>query len=549
MSQLRPSLSTLETADFVWLLTITIGGRVLRRTTGEAVTITGRDGLLYEYTGGLAPVRVERLLELWNTTPSPRSLPFELLLDFDLALEVARGAPLHAATGELAQWYEDDPFEARRVVLRGSIEEPAVGAMGEPFAFSLSEDPTDDRALIPPSTHVVEEGVTFTESGNQGPDPGIVGASYPIVVGAPGQTVVAGTTSSVLSGQVPGTPALLVDRDATGGVTTTNYRILIAGHRVTASQVDIYNSTQQQVFTGTVQNDTDDLGQAYSYVNPAIAADIPAEGDSLYAIWDPADGGGVRSSSRVEALRGAGDVIRWALRESTLRVDHSRLGELDALNVFKIDTHINGSISPWAWLTREVLPLLPVQVATGPDGLAVVPFTLRRLQADQATVRLEEGRNCTRESSRVWDSDANVANEITLRFAPNAETGTHAGRVTITHADYKAADTLSHPHLWCRRSFGVWGSRQRTIDASVVFDVATAEALAVSLARRLTFPVSRILYTLDPTLDWVRPGDTALVTDAGMHLDEAVAIVGTLPYTGPSLGSQLVLFEPLVLEQ
>ena len=553
MAELRPALSVLRENPYRWLLTLDIAGRIVRLSTDGPVTVTGTDGTDYPYTGGLAPAAFERLLELFNDSPSSRSASFEVLLDFDLAQLVARGLPLFAATGELAQWYEDQPFERRRVVLRGDLDEPAYGALGESVSFTVTEDPGLDRAVLPLSTWIVDEETTFPESGNLGPDPGIVGAVYPLIIGGPGQALSTGTTSSILSEEVPGSPALLVRRDSAAGVTLTDYRILVAGGRVESSDVKIVNltTTSKTFSTSTLATATDGLGQRYTYVNPIGTSSIPAEGDELYAIWDPADGGGLRSPFDTVGLRGAGDVIRWALQSSTLRIDHSRLAELSVLNAFKLDSFINTPISPWEWLSSNVLPLLPVTVATGPDGLYVVPWSAEALQDSQALEVLEDGRNCTRIGDVIYTSSTGVANEITLRFAPDAATGTLAQRRTLSGATYDSTDPNTLPNFWCRRSRGVYRGQPRKLEisSSVLFDVATVEALLASLARRYTFPRREILYRCPRDLDWLRPGDAVRLTDADLHLTEAIVTIGPIGYQDDALVVQLIVFEPLRFEK
>jgi len=545
--ELRPALRALAN-HYRWLVTITIGGRVVRLSTDGPVTITGTDGELYVFTGGLGPANYHRALDLWASMPAARSLSFEALLDFDLAQDVARGAALFAAAGELAQWYEGEPWESRRVVLSGIIDEPAYAALGELFTFALVEDPGNDLTVKPPASWVVETGTTWAETGTLGPDPGIVGSFYPIVIGAPGLAVGVGTTSASLSDQIPGSPALLVRRDASGGTATGDHWILICGGTAPVTSVKIYNATDDaKTFTTTTFVHTVDvLGQPVTYVEPDATSNSPQEGDQLFTVWDPASGGGLQNPFAAGALRGAGDVIRWALGESSLRIDHSRTSELSILDGYKIDTYINGPSSPWAWLLSEVLPLLPVTVGTGPDGLFVVPWLARALSFDQAVDALEEGRNCTREGAVVYTSTAEVYNDLTIRYAPNVETGGFSRYRTLNGDRYTSKDPNTSPGFWCRRSAATFGKRSMTLEASVIYDPATAGAVLQDLARRHSHPRREILYSLPRSLDWLRPGDVVTLTDEDLHLTDVLGLVGSISYGQDSLSCQLILFEPSV---
>ena len=549
MPQLRPSLAALS-EPFRWLLHLVIGGRDVYLSTRGPATVTAADGTVREFLTGYGLGDYSRSVDLWSVSSSPRSQAFETLLDFDLALMVSRGAPLFAATGELSQWYEGTTWEQRRVVLRGFLIEPAYGAVDEPFAFSITEDPSDDREVVPPASWLIEEGVTFIEAGNLGPDPGVVGQSYPLIIGAPGQALATGTTSPAYSDDVAGSPALLVQRDGTKvSATLTQYDVLIAGGRVGASSVKIINLTDTaRVFTATPLAGVDALGQAYTYVNPTIG-NIPFEGDELFAVWDPASGGGMRNPFGKGPLRSAGDVIRWALQASSIRVDNSRLGELSVLDAFKIDTYINTPVSPWAWLQSEVLPVLPVTVGTGPDGIFVVPWLARAVVAEQAVAILEDGRNVTRRSGLVYTAVGDVYNEITLRYAPNVATGAFAGRRTLGGYRYAADDPQTSPAYWCKRSQAIFGRRSFVIETSVIYDDATADAVVAHLARRYSHPRREVVFSAGRDLDWLRPGDVVLVTDASVSLAAVPAVVGSISYSDDALDIQVVIFEPLVFGQ
>lgn len=548
MPQLRPALTSLS-ARYRWLITLTIGGRVVRLSTDGPVTITGNDGTAYEFAGGLGAANYARSLDLWASSPAPRSMSFEALLDFDIAQQVARGVALFAAEAELAQWYEGQTWERRRVVLRGLVSEPAYGVQGDPFSFAIREDPGADLALVPPSSWAVDLN-TWAEAGTTGPDPGIVGAVYPLVIGAPGRAVGVGTTSASLSDVVPATPALLVRRD-TAGTATANHDILICGGKAPATRVTIYNATDpgKTFSTTTLIKGADVLGQPVTYVNPDTSGNSPDEGDQLYTIWDPTAGGGTQNPFGTGALRGAGDVIRWALASSTVRYDHSRLSELSILNSLNIDTFINAPSSPWAWVLSEVIPLLPVTVGTGPDGLFVAPWLATAATADQAVEHLEEGRNCTREGSAVYTSPDQVYNDLTLRYAPNIEAGSFALRQTLNGEHWTATDSSVSPGFWCRRSRAIFGTRPLSLESSAIYDPATAGAVLTHLARRYSHPRREIVYTLPRSLDWLRPGDVVTLTDAGLHLAAVPGVVGSVAYSANDLSCQVVLFEPLVFAQ
>jgi len=542
----RPALSSLR-GGYRWLVSLDLGGRIVRLSTEGRVTITGTDGQVYEFSGGLVPSNPERALDLWAATPARRSMSFQALLDFDLAELIAQGLPVFSGRGELAQWFEGDPWERRRVVLSGHLEEPAYSEQGEPFAFALVEDPGDDLTVLPAASWVVETGATFLESGSTGPAPAAVGNYYPIVIGSPGQALGVGSTSSALVDEVAAVPALLVKRNPTAS-TKSDHWIMLCGGFAPATSVRVYNASDPaKTFTTTaILTAYDQLGQPYTYVEPDVGGNSPDEGDAIYTIWDPSTGGGLRSPYSNATLRGAGQVIRWALERSTLRVDESRLSELSLLDAYKIDTYINQPVSPWAWLLAEVLPLLPVTVGTGPEGLFVAPWLASELTAKQAIAGLEEGRNCTRQSGAVYTPASEVYNEITLRFAPNDETGGYALHKTISGDAWDSSDPNTAPAYWLRRSAATFGRRPLSLESSVIYDPATADGILRHLARRYSHPRREIIYRIPRELDWLRPGDVVTLTDAGLHLSSVPAVVGSIAYDSDAISAEIILFDPLV---
>ena len=529
-----------------WLLTLRIGSRVVRLSTGAPVTVTGNDGDTYVFDGGLPESNYEQTLDLMASPVSPRSRSFTTTPSYDLAQDVARGVPLYAGTGELAQWYEGTTWEQRRPVLTGAIQEPVYGEAGESFSFALVEDPADDTSSIPSPALIVEVGVTFSESATLGPDPGIVGVYYPIIVGAPGAAVGVGTSSVELVSQVPAAPALLVQRH-NAGTTLANHWIMVCAGWAPATAVKVYNATTPtKTFTATaLVQATDLLGQQYTYVIPTTG-NTPTEGDALYSVWAPTSGGGTRNQSGLGTLRGAGDVIRWALTQSSVRYDTGRLGELSALNSYKIDTYINTPTSAWAWLQANVLPLLPVTVSTGPGGLAIVP---RLSRLSNPIHHLEDGRDCARASGAVYTPSQDVYNAITINYAPNAETGGMALHNTLDGNGRDPSDTTVTGSYWCQRSQTVFGRRVLELDAAVVYDPATAGAVLRDRARWHSHPRREIIYSAGRELDWLRPGDDITLTDSSLHLSRVPGIVGTIGYGADSLAIQVVLLEPEVFGQ
>lgn len=560
---MRLSSTTLQAPPPVLLLTLRIGGRTVRLTDGTGLEVplrvTGAADLHFD--PGLSTTATDRMLGWFSGDLSPRTVSCECMLGFDLALEIARGHSLYESSAELAQLYVGQSWEDRRVLIQGKVQEPLYGSKNEPFSFAITENPGEDSSLIPSSSWTLSpqtfprsdypsRAVAYSGTGVPAHDPNLTGAGYPLIIGAPGQTSATDVGDATYAGTCPATPALYVESDSDGtSTTTTDFAILVAGGVTNASDVGasvkIFNKTMGTTWTATVSASSDRLGQPFSYVTPPTTADIPVQGDELWCAWDPGEGGGVPYGSSM--LRRADHVVRWALDQSSLRVDRGGFPRLGALASYQIDGYINTRTSPWSWLKTEILPLLPVSVVSGPDGIAVVPWDFNATSA-KAVVHLEEGRNFDRLSPVSMSSWSDVINKVTIRFAPDASSGTptmyrcFTGKLSAS----EEADPYTLPDHWALRSQPVFGVREEEVTTSYIYDSATAELVATWMLRARAFPRRTLGIQLPQSLDWLRPGDVISLTSADLHLSSQVAHVESLaPAPGGAILCSVTWWEPM----
>jgi len=540
---------------------MTLGSRVIRLTDGEPVEVTSRVSGAQDrrFESGMSPADVSRAMEMFAGDPSPRSVSVEIVTGVDIAREVARGASLYTASAELSQWWPGQAWEDRRVLVQGRITEPLIGAVGEVFAFAISEGDGEDSHLIPPTTAIVGTQTLPTRSvGATGntiiSDNNIVGATYPLVIGAPGQTIETISTGTYQY-DTPASPVLFVERDQAGGGLISDYYLLIsygvADVNYRAGNVKIFNLTDTtKTFTDTTAKLPDKLGQMFTFVIPNNISLIPAEGDELWCSWDPTEGGGLQDPYGEGPLRSADHVIRWALDQSSLRVDRGEASRLGSLSSIKIDGYINAPVSPWEWLSKEILPLLPVSAVSGPGGVYVTVWDFDATAADAVLV-LEEGLNCERVTPLAQTSTDDVVNHFTFRFAVNASNGVYSQHRVLTGepTPEEAGDEYVLRNYWCRRSQSIWGVRQTDIRTNYLYDTGSAEQVLTWMARFRSFPRRMCGYQLGREHDWLRPGDVVALTDGGLSISGQAAWVESVTASAGGIVVALVWLEPLVYAQ
>lgn len=358
-------------------------------------------------------------------------------------------------------------------------------------------------------------------------------------------------------------------------------------------------------------------------------------------------------------MRGAGDVLRWALGQSSLRVDRDRLAAaLPALNGFLIDCVIDERVTPWEWLSANLLPLLPVSLVSGPRGLYPVVWR-HAAKASDATFRLDlaadpsiERDGGVRVDSTTLYNDVTVSycldlrtdrykrsarvgrfvesyarvvvagfNDdrilVTARFAGArgdgialsvASSGSGSGAGTTATEDVGAktvdldfepavtttadvidaingtaqlrAELISGPgsRVWndiltnppdyqeydytlslpqasapglpaCDLSQRRYGVLPKTVETTIVYDDATAHAIASWMGRAYALPRRTIAYTVPREWGTVERGDIGTLTDPDLHLDDQVCLVQDVAVDGATSTLTLLFVEDPVRDR
>jgi len=457
---------------------------------------------------------IEREIDLFSVSRSPRSvsptLDLQDVIDVPATVE-AQGGPLLSP----ARLYVY-PLGAtkRTLIMRGSVQAFTYDVAGEPLVLEIEQSADDDEGSLLRPTQFIGTNALGPDGATWEWDGDAAGEFYPVVIGKPGSG----------DGSAFGSPAFGCNL-----VSPSTGLMIAAAHRVAATSVYAENFGNGASGTRSiVETYTDQIGSPFSLINVVgWASPTWNDGDETWIDWG-ASAGGLEFDG--ELLRGAGDVIRWALTKSTLEWDSGRLGAVTAeLNKYLIDATITAEpgeiVRPWEWLTDAVLPLLPVSIVYGPEGLYPALWRTDATAAD-AILSLEEGANCTRLSD-VGGSDAStVKNDFTISYGFDAKRNRPTRRFRLC-GDLAAVDEDADASagLLCRRSFARFGQRAKTVRAEAVWDAGTAGRIARWMAAAFAMPSRAIEYQVDADLLYLEAGDVVAITDSALSMSSRVALV------------------------
>lgn len=489
-----------------WLLDLTWEDQVYRISTEPVDAPTGEAGATWHYSGGLVlPDDYEDRLDLFDVDSGSRSVSLTLHLAglVDVPKRIAEGWDLASATGRLMLWPEGGGAGEIRVIIDGPLREPEYGAEEEPVTAGLEEEDADDTGGVP------AEGARYTADtwpGGTG-DTEKYGERYPVVFGRPG------------GGAQEGSAVLHV----------SSGRFLIAAHWTAASQVRIYDEADgtSEVF-GTGQL-TDSEGNPCTTVDVSGAAVITvAVGDPFWVGW--MNGGGALGHDGLEA-RGAGSVLRWWSERSTLRWDRGRVAAaIPWLDSFLIDAVAAASpderLRPLDWIRDHLLPILPISLRRGPEGLYPVVWRWDATEQDAVAVLDADAGRVARPGPVQYGERDGIRNELVLRYKRNARTDRFTARRVLT-GDRQLPDLDADARVsgLCAASLLRYGRRPLEETSDVVAEDATADRILSWWARRYALPSRRVSYDVGHELGHLEPGDPVLVRDAEVGLPGRVALV------------------------
>lgn len=511
-------LPSVAGADLLWLLELDFAGRTFRFSS-EPVNIAAQDGTAISYPGGLDDPGYQESLDRFSHSIDEQAISLELVLPVNVPEMIQKGHLLGGSRAELSCVLRQagtiqQTYEARLVVLSGSLSEPQYGFPESPIGYiatSIEGSLTDDAGLFLSASQTISED-TFAAVATAGKDEH-EGKPYPLVFGTPG----AYRDGSGNSKTTSGSPAYIVDVD------TSNDKVeglIIAGHHVNASTVLIFDSSKSEAFS--VTNTTDDLGHQIATVDPSGASTIDPTEREFWVGWN--NGGGLKNPwSTATELEGAGDVLRWALTYSTLEIDHGAwAAAADFLNRFKLAGYISDpEISVWEWVS-DLADSLPVTIRKGPGGIYPIIHDLRASASDglQITASPEFQQISP---VQIEGQLSDIFNSIRIGYAFQAKSSDPKRYAVI--GTKETGDPSSFSTTTTRQSISRYGRRFRSIDGPYVYDRTTAQLIVKTLSDKEALPPRQIDYRADPRFAHISLGDVITLTDPNLAFTDQACIV------------------------
>ena len=245
-------------------------------------------------------------------------------------------------------------------------------------------------------------------------------------------------------------------------------------------------------------------------------------------------------------LRAAGDVIRWALRKSTIAVDDAAWASAaPVLNALMpaIDCYINDpDATPWEWVQENLLPLLPVSVRQGEHGLYPIVHDIGRRKASTMP-SLEQGRELIRIGPLQSEADpANIYRQIALEYAPRAKSDSAYQRIAVIGDS--SISTGERATIHSREAAASYPDQGvRTLSTVVLYSDRSAGSAARRLLREGSRVPLTVTYAADQSAGWLPVAGQFRLTDSDLYFTDQVAEVLTLAWDGSMWTIEVLIFE------
>jgi len=506
----------------VYLLDLTFGGRQFHVAT-RTVVVSSNDGAR-PYDGGLDDPAFAEAMDILSTSLPEASASIGCLLPVDVPHLVAQGHDPAQGSAALSMIAMRDgvalhTYEQRIPLIAGDITDPEIGRPSAPvgwFEATLRSRVFDDsRPFIPADARISD---TTWASHNTAH----TGKVYPWVFGKPGQYK---SESGVGSG-TSGSPGYILESSGTSAT-----KLLLAGHRVRASTVTVFDSTTNDT-SMPVTHEDDGLGRQCAVVDISAAASIDRT-ETEFWFGYPGDGGYVNPFRNAAELELVGDLCRLLLVAPGFDVDHGRwaVAASAVLNLFKVAFYANDpEATAWDIIADHLLPLVPMTLFRGGGGVYPVvadPFAApRRAIASVTGGLVDVGRDWTRTSGLTWQgSRDDVSNEFSIEFAFRQKTKEAKRRWFLT-PDRDSTDPEQVTSALVKLSRARYGKRPApAMTSEVVYDDTTALAVLNLRAALDGFLPRMVGYAAPFHWGWLQVGDYVSITDADLHWSGQMAQV------------------------
>lgn len=535
------SREALERGRLVWLLSLTIRGRVYRFST-EPLSVPNASELagppVLQFMSGLEFLNYEDTIGLFDSEASARDVSVSVLFQqgqaegWSAISDTTRD--IGEATGELALLIEGDDFIDREIIVSGYLDSPTHGSRHEPVSFTLSESDWLDPALLPPPRAKVRRDTwpkVISGPRTLRRDDDAKGQHYPWIFGDPGKYPPAEWWGKG-GGNMPMTPALVVRIDTTNENNLTEpATLLLAGHAVHlpgSPSVKVYNEDTGRWFTATPTLTNDDRGRVVTVASVTSTGVAGAKyiepGHGLWVAWTGA--GGHPNRYETAPIRGAGEIIEYLLGLSRLRIDTLRArATLLEVDGFELDFWLNEPRSPFSVIKDDILPLLPLSPQVRQNGLGFVYWRWDAVASD-AVDTLDVAHELGERTSEVEVSPiSDVYNTIRIDYCQDGPDGDYRKTMIYSHDNPDGDGEITvNPYSWA--SFTRYGKREGlVIEAPVVEQDTTAQAILDWKIRYHSQTHRTVSYRLPQSWQAREVGDVITVTDGDIGWVAVVCLI------------------------
>ena len=420
-------------------------------------------------------VSVEDIADVMSRTSTGRSVSFSsLLFPVDVAALVNAGHDLSRATGQV--------LVDGVVIMSGMVSEPEYGREGEPVSLTVSDDPYNDRGLLPDTV--------VPDVGQAGSDEG---ATIPLVFGRPALWI--DTTGAIQSRA--GSPALIRFYDSIAEEAST---LIVAD-----APVDGFTHV------GIIDSKGNRERFPVSFLAGGAVAVVVA-GASVIGLTDEYAPFYVdyQKWSTTPYARGrdgrAGELIAFLLSRSTLTIDWGRFDAARSeLNQYLLAGYFDSPASPWQLINDHLNPILPISWLSGVDGIYPIAWDLTAAPTAQI-------KNESRVSPVTYEGDAgDIVNQVIIKYTRAAHNDTYRRHMTVR-------DELSIAN---------YGEASETITCDVCSDKETANRIARHILATRAWVHRAVTYEMEnpPAV-----GSIVSVTDDDLSLTNHDAIVRGVTY-------------------
>ena len=231
-------------------------------------------------------------------------------------------------------------------------------------------------------------------------------------------------------------------------------------------------------------------------------------------------------------ITGAGDLLEYLLRQSTVPVDWGRtLAAKQRLNAYRVAGVIAEPTSPFSFISANLSPILPMSLFMGPYGMYPIPWLYDATENDAVTVFDTATDASMQRASDVEyaGSTKDLINDFQLSYALQQRTGDMKAVASLS-ANRNPDDSLSAESLYCRRSELKYGKHSSTEESTVIYDPATAARVLGWWARAKALPSRRVRYYTTYDRQELDVGSVVILSDAEIALDKEIAIIESMVF-------------------